>query len=260
MSADIKAHVSEQKKQTVKDLAKLMSKKTVMVASIKGLPAAQFQEIKKKLRANAVVKVVKKNLMDFALEHSGNKELEHLVPYIESDFAILFSDIDAFALSGILASEKSPAKARGGQITPIDIEVKAGPTDLLPGPDISALSAAGLQPKVEGGKIAIMKDKILVKAGEVVSPEKAALMAKLNIIPFKIGLEPIAAFCDGKIYADIKIDKEEFMKTFLEMYGRAVPFAVSLAYVNSQTLPFVLGKAVAHENALKSLIKTGETQ
>jgi large subunit ribosomal protein L10 len=257
MSAEHKAHVSEAKKQTVKELAKLMNKKTVMVASIKGLPAAQFQEIKKKLRASADVRVVKKNLMDFALEHSGNKELEHLVPYINSDFAILFSDMDAFALSGILASEKSPAKAKPGQITPIDIEVKAGPTDLLPGPDISALSAAGLQPKVEAGKIAIMKDKVIVKAGEVIAADKAAIMAKLNIVPFKIGLEPVAAFCNGKVYADIKIDKEAFLATFSEMYGRATPFAVSLAYVSSETLPFILGKAAAQETVLRRIV-TGE--
>ena len=48
MSAEHKAHVSDRKKEVVKELASLMKKKTVMIASIKGLPAAQFQEIKKK--------------------------------------------------------------------------------------------------------------------------------------------------------------------------------------------------------------------
>ena len=78
-----------------------------------------------------------------------------------------FSDTDAFEISGILADEKSPAKAKPGQESPEDIEIKAGPTELLPGPDISALSAVGLQPKVEEGKIAIAVDATLLKKGEV---------------------------------------------------------------------------------------------
>ncbi len=257
MSAEHKAHVSDRKKEVVKELAGLMKKKTVMVASIKGLPAAQFQEIKKKLRAHATVKVVKKNLMDFALEHSGNKELEHLVPYVEADFAILFSDMDAFELSAILSSEKSPSKAKAGQVAPFNIEVKAGPTDLLPGPDISALSALGLQPKVEGGKIAIMKDKVLVKAGETITSAQASIMAKLNIVPFKIGLEPIAAFSEGHVYADIKVDKEAFLEIMKAMYARALPFSVSLSYVTGESLPFILGKAAAHEAVVRRII-TGE--
>ncbi len=197
--------------------------------------------------------------MDFALEHSGNKELELLVPYVESDFAILFSDRDAFELSGILASEKSPAKAKAGQIAPFDIEVKAGGTDLLPGPDISALSAVGLQPKVEGGKIAIMKDKVLVKIGSEISPDIASILAKLNIVPFKIGLEPVAAFTGGQVYADIKIDKEKFLDDLAEMYGRSLPFAVSIAYVTTETLTLILGKAAAHEGVVRRIV-TGEPE
>ena len=161
-----KANVSEVKKAKVKELAELMKKKTVMIISIKGLPSAQFQEIKKKLRSKAKVQMVKKSLVNFALDHSSIKELHDLVKFVDDGTAILFSDSDAFEIAGILASEKSPAKAKAGQVAPHDIEVKAGPTELLPGPDISALSAVGLAPKVEGGKIAIMQDKVIVKEGQ----------------------------------------------------------------------------------------------
>ena len=46
--AQPKAHVSELKKRIVKKLDSLITKKTVMVASITNLPASQFQEIRKK--------------------------------------------------------------------------------------------------------------------------------------------------------------------------------------------------------------------
>ena len=240
-------HVSEAKKAKVKELAELMKKKTVMVISIKGLPSAQFQDIKKKLRSKAKVQVVKKSLVKFALDHCGIKELHELVPYVDDSTAMLFSDADAFEISGILANEKSPAKAKAGQIAPSDIEVKAGPTELLPGPDISALSAVGLIPKVEDGKIAVMQDKVIVKEGGEISEAHASIMAKLDIIPFEVGVEPVAAFDgdDKKVYADIKIDKEAFLEEFMNDYGRTVPFAVEIGYVNDTTIDFVLARASA---------------
>ncbi|MBT7102196.1 50S ribosomal protein L10 [archaeon] len=258
---DTTTHVSDAKKAKVKELAELMKKKTVMVISIKGLPSAQFQDIKKKLRSKAKVQVVKKSLVKFALDHSGIKELHDLVPHVDDSTAMLFSDADAFEISGILAKEKSPAKAKAGQIAPSDIEVKAGPTELLPGPDISALSAVGLAPKVENGKIAVMQDKVIVKEGGVISEAHASIMAKLDIIPFEVGVEPVAAF-DGdekKVYVDIKIDIEGAVAELEYDYGRAFAVAVDLGIVNAETLDMILGKAKAHEGTVSRII-SGEPE
>jgi len=255
-----KAHVSEAKKKRVKIIAERLKSKTVMIVSVKGLPSAQFQDIKKKLRDKAQINVVKKNLLNFAIEHAGNKEIKALEEYNADSTALLFSNHDAFEISGILASNKSPAKAKAGDIAPNDIEVKAGPTSLLPGPDISALSAVGLAPKVEGGKIAVMQDKVIVKAGGTISEAHASIMAKLDIIPFEIGIEPVAAFMNGKVYADIKIDKEGFMEDMLAKFGRVLPFAVEIGYVCPETLDFILGKAGMEGNAIEELIKEETTQ
>lgn len=255
-----KTHVSEAKKKVVKELADLMKRKTVMVVSVKGLPAAQFQEIKKKLRPVGKVMVAKSSLVNFALEHSGNESLKALEQHVNADCAILFSDEDPFIISGMLADSKTPAKAKAGQIPEEDIYAEAGGTDLIPGPDISALSAVGLKVKVENGKLAIQARAILCKKGEPISPERAAILSKLNIIPFKIGIEPVAAYSNGKVYSGIKINKEEFMKDLLNMYSRSFAFAVNLPWMTKETMPFVLGKAASHEKALQSLIKTGDTQ
>jgi large subunit ribosomal protein L10 len=261
MNAMQETHVSEEKKLRVKRLVANMKKKTVMVISIKGLPSAQFQDIKKKLRSRAKVQVVKKSLVNFALDHCGIKELHDLVPYVEDSTAMLFSDDDAFVISGILSEEKSPAKAKVGMIAPFDIEVKAGPTELLPGPDISALSAVGLAPKVENGKISVMKDKVILKEGEEVTEAVAAIMAKLDIIPFEVGVTPVAAF-DGdekKVYTDIVIDKDAMVATLEYDFGRGFAFAVEMGIVNNETLDTILGKANAEEGILTRVI-TGEPE
>jgi len=251
----VETHVSNKKKKIVKELEELMTKKTVMVISIKNLPAAQFQEIKKKLRGRAKIIVAKKNLINLALEESKAKGLEKLEEVIKEDFALLFSDEDAFEISAMIAKNQTPAKARVGQISPEDIEVEAGPTDLMPGPDISALGAVGLKVKVENGKIAIENSAILVKKGEEITEQKSAILSKLDITPFKIGLEPLAAFFDGKAYFDIKIDFEEFLKNLGEMHSRSLAFAVSINYLNDLTIPFILSKAASHEAALSELIQ-----
>jgi large subunit ribosomal protein L10 len=255
-----KAHVSDKKKSSVKKMAERLKSKTVMIVSIKGLPSAQFQDIKKKLRDKAHINVVKKNLLNFAIEHAGNLEIKKLEEYNGDSTALLFSDHDAFEISGILASNKSPAKAKAGDIAPADIEVKAGPTGLLPGPDISALSAVGLAPKVEDGKIAVMQDKIIVKAGGTITEAHASIMAKLDIIPFEVGIEPIAAFMNGQVYSDIKIDKEGFMEDMLAKFGRTIPFAVEVGYVCPETLDFIIGKAGMEGNAIEALIGEDNTQ
>lgn len=253
------AQVSDAKKSKVKELAELLKKKTVMVISVKGLPSAQFQDIKKKLRSKAKVQVVKKSLVTFALDATGKKEMNDLIPYVSDSTAMLFSDEDAFVISGILANEKSPAKAKAGQIAPFDIEVKAGPTELVPGPDISALSAVGLAPKVENGKIAVMQDKVILKEGKEVTEAIAAIMAKLDIIPFEVGIDPIAAYMDGVVYADIKIDIDAMVETLEYDFGRAFAFAVDLGIVNNETLDTIIGKANAEEGILTRVI-TGEPE
>ncbi len=259
---DFGTHVSEKKRMKVKELADLMKKKTVMVISIKGLPSAQFQDIKKKLRSKARIQVVKKSLVNFSLDHCGIKELRELVPFVEDSTAILFSDEDAFVISGILSEEKSPTKAKIGQIAPFDIEVKAGPTELIPGPDISALSAVGLAPKVEKGKISIMNDKIILKEGGEISEAVASIMSKLDIIPFEVGIDPIAAFDSDskKVYAHIKIDKKEMISNIENDFGRAFAFSVSLGIVNSETLDAIINKAGCDEIVIDALIGGDDVQ
>jgi len=185
--------------------------------------------------------------------------LHDLVPFVEDSTAILFSDSDAFEISGVLAQEKSPARAKAGQIAPKDIEVQAGPTELLPGPDISALSSVGLIPKVEDGKIAIQQDKVIAKEGDMITENLASIMAKLDIIPFEIGLEPVAAFMEGTVYKDIKIDIEGVVGELEIAFGRSLSFAVELGYVVPETLDYILGKAKAHEDVITRVV-TGEPE
>jgi large subunit ribosomal protein L10 len=262
MKSKIKAHVSEGKIKAVKELSDLLkNKKTILLASIKNLPASQFQVISKKLRGKAIIKVSKKNLLMRALEESGNESLKNFKNYLQEDIAILFSDIDCFDLASELLENKSPAKAKPGQEAPEDIEVQAGPTELVPGPAISELGALEIQIKIDKGKINIKEPKVIVKEGEKISENAAGIMSKLDIKPFSIGFIPLSALNikDNKLYLEIKIDKEKTIADLKEAFGRALPFAVEIGYLSKDTIGFMIQKAGAYANKINRIM-TGEPE
>ncbi len=249
-----KAHVSEEKKKIVSELADLVKgKKTILLASIRDLPASQYQEISKKLRTKAIVKLPKRNLILRAIDLAKNSEMKKIESKIESSIAVLFSDLDAFELSVELLKNKSPAKARPGQEAPEDIVVKAGATELVPGPAISELGAVGLKVQVQDGKLHIKEDKVIVKKGEKISEKASDVMSKLNIKPFSIGFIPLAGFDvkENKFYSEIKINREETLMNLKDAFARVLPFAVSIGYVSDDTIKLLLQKAEREAKVLE---------
>ncbi len=258
-----KAQVSEVKKQTVKELTDLVkNKKTILIASIKNIPGGQFQEIVKKLRGKAIVKVPKKSLIIRALD-STDKELkeqvEKLKTKIDDAFAILFSDLGSFELAGVLLKNQSPAKAKAGQEALSDIEIPDGPTELVPGPAISELGSLGIQIQIEKGKITIKEPKVVAEKGKKISQGAADIMAKLNIKPFKIGFIPLCSFDtkENLFYEELKIDKEQAISNIKYAAGKALPFAVSIGYTTKDTVKVMISKANAHANKINRIL-TGE--
>jgi large subunit ribosomal protein L10 len=254
------SRVPEYKKKLVADLIdKIKKSRTILIVSIKNLPDAQFQLLKKKLRGKAEVVMSKKSLLLRAIENSEKGALQNLKEKITADIAILFSDIDAFELSGFLTDNQNPAKARPGDVAPEDINIEPGPTELMPGPAISELSGVGLKVAVENGKLAIKQGRVVAKKGEEINGKLASVLAKLNVEPMKVGLEPVAAFDSesDKVYLDIKIDKEGTLKELREAIAKSLNFAVNVKFVNEKTISYFIGKAGLEEKAIEGLIEKG---
>ncbi len=242
------------KEKAVNELVeKMKSAKTIMIVNIKGLPSKQYQDIKKSIREHAQILVSKKNIIKRAIEKFGKKEILPLEEKISENCAIAISDMEGYELAGILVNKKIPASAKAGQISPKDIEVKEGPTDLVPGPAISELGSAGLQVAVEDGKLTIKAPKVIVTAGQLISENIASILQKLKITPFKVGLEPIAIYEveTGKIYTEIKINPEEAKASLVSSVGKALGFAQKIVYYCKETIGYLLAKANAEGDALK---------
>ena len=263
MKTKTKQEVPEKKISAVKELTNLIkNKKTILIASVKNLPASQFQEISKKFRGKAEVRLTKKNIMLRAIKNSGNEKLEKLKEFIQDSVAVLFSDLDSFDLAAELLQNKSPAKAKAGQIADKEIEVEAGPTDLVPGPAISELGALGIQIQIDKGKIAIKEPKVIVKSGQKISEAAVSLMNKLDIKPFSIGFIPIAAFDvkEGKLYDKIEVDVEKTLGKLKEYHAKALAFAVEMGYYSNDTIKLIIAKASLDCGAISILVNTSENK
>lgn len=257
------ARVSARKTKMLNDLVGLIKESsTVIISSLKGMPSAQFQKIRKKLKGKAVIKVIKKQIMARAMEEAsktkGEEHLKDIEKYLEEGAAVLFSELDAFELAGILADERAAIKAKAGQTALQDINIEAGATDIPAGPMISEFGNAGIKIAIEGGKIAIKETRTLVKAGQKIAAGVSEILAKLEILPFSVGLEPIAAFDakTGKTYTGIKIDKHATTENFRRLYSNARALAIFINYPAKEIIGMIIAKANMQANAIVGLIKT----
>lgn len=250
--------VPGEKIKAVEELIKLINKsRAVIIVSIKNLPSSQFQLIKKKIKEHAIIKVMKKNIVGRVIDSIQKGAIKNLKKYSKEDTALIFSELDPFELSGILARNKTMARAKIGQTVEEDIIVEPGPTELVPGPIISELGALGLKFAIEDGKVSIKEKKVILKAGNKVNEAQASIMAKLDMKPIAVGLEPLIAYDskEDRIYEEIKIDQDKTIEDMKQATGKSLALAVKIAYACKETIGFLLRKASSEEKVLSGLIK-----
>ena len=252
-----KARVSEKKKRELAELMKLIdSNNTIMIVYTTNVPSSQLQIIRKKLK-NANLKIVKKNLLIRALENSKKSWAKELVGYVREGSAVVFSNDDPFDISANLSEYKLPKRAKTGQIAPEDISVEEGPTELMPGPAISEFAAVGIKTGIISGKISIKESKVLVKKGEIISAPVSNILSKLEIKPFKIGLDPAGVFDtkNNAVYHDIAIDRDKTINQIKEGKANVLKLAYSIIYPIPEVISLILAKAKSHADALSNKIQ-----
>ncbi|RLF05370.1 MAG: 50S ribosomal protein L10 [Thermoprotei archaeon] len=247
------AHVAEWKYKEVEEIAELMRKYPVVgIASIYKIPAPQMQKIRRELKDHLLIRVVKNNLIRLAIEKVAEekKDIKKLEDLIDGPTAIIASDLNPFKLYKIVMEKKTPMPAKGGDIAPHDIVVKEGPTPFKPGPIVGDFQRAGIPAAIDKGKIVIRKTKTVVKEGEVISPELALALTKLEIYPFEVGLDIRGLWEDGTVFTpeNLTIDIDKIRGDFTAAAQHAVNLSLEIGYTTPLTVPLLLAKA--HRDAL----------
>jgi large subunit ribosomal protein L10 len=245
--------VSEKKKRELQNTKTQMKEYPVIgIINMHKLPGRQLHEIRNKLRGEAVIRMVKKRIITKALAESDVKGVKQLADYVKGEPALLLSRTDPFKLARKIEKSKSKAQAKPGDISPEDILIKAGPTPLPPGPVIGELQKVKLPAGVQGDKIHIMKDTVIVKEGEEVSADVASIMAKLNIEPMEIGLNVVAAWEAGAVYPNetLFVPIEEYENQVRQASSAAFNLSISINLPTPETVPFLLAKASQEATSL----------
>jgi len=253
--------VATWKKKQVDELAGVISKSTVVgVANVTGMPLKQLQQMRKNLRGKAKILVARNNVIKIALEKT---KLTGLTEHVKGPTALVFTDMSPFKLAKMLEANKTTAPAKAGSISPRDIVVPKGDTPFAPGPIIGDLQKTGIKAKIEGGKIVVTQDSVVVKEGGVISEQLAGVLARLKIEPFEIRLKINAANEDNTIYtADVlQIDEKQTLAQVQQAYASAFNLAFNAGIYTKPTLELMLQKAHANAKnlALEADIMTKET-
>ena len=245
--------VPEKKQILLKKLIDLSKQsRTVMIASIEGLPSAQFQKIKKSLRGKATVIVSKKKV---AIKAMDEARLTNLNKKIEKNVVILFSQLEPFELSLLLSELKIKAKIKAGQVVEKEIVIEPGITDIMAGPAITEFSNANIKVGIDQGKIAI-KEPYIIPAGSKISAELTIVLDRLEIKPLSISIKPLIVhdLKENKDYENPVIDKEETMNKLKQASTQAFNLACNTEYPCKETIVVLLGKANIHALTLNQII------
>jgi len=254
------AHVASWKKEAVTDLSMRIAKcKVVGIIDVHGVPAPAFQTMRTNLRGKADIIMLKNTLLKLALQEAAKnkKGLEKLVEVVNGQCAVVTSDLNPFRLFRQLDATKTKMPAKGGEIAPDDIEIKAGETPFKPGPVVGELQKAGLPAAIEQGKVVIKKDKVLVKKGDKIPRDAALVLSKLEIYPLTVGLNLSAAFEEGMIYKKdvLAVDEVKIMGQVRGAASGAFNLSIFIGFPTTTTIrPMV---ALAHMKALNLAVNAG---
>lgn len=231
----------------------------VAIADVKGIPAPQLQHIRRRLRGKVKIVVSKKSLIQHSLEKLAveRKGIEQLADHLSGQVAFVLTDLNPFRLFREMESTKTKAPARGGETSPDDIVVKKGDTPFKPGPVMSELQRAGLPASIEGGKVIIKKDTVLVRRGQKIPKEVAQVLTRLEMFPITVGLDLTGVYEDGMLFLpdDLRIDEAEFRSQLSDAFGRAMNLAMFIGYTTHRTIKPLIVQA--EQRALNVAIHAG---
>src|SRR3990170_1710945 len=254
------AHVAPYKKEAVADLVKRFAdSKVVGIANIQGIPAPQFQAIRRKLHGRATITVSKNSLLMLALKEAAARKphLDQLVDAIDGQTAVLTAEMNPFRLFKELEATKTKAPARGGEVAPEDLWVREGDTPFKPGPVVGELQKAGVPAAIDRGKVVIKKDKLMVKAGDRIPRDVAHVLTRLEIYPLTVGLELRGAYEEGMVFRReaLAVDDVLVRAQVLQAGREAFNLAMFAGYPSKATIRPLI--SLAHAKAVALAVESG---
>lgn len=265
MSAKPEASVAPWKRELIQELKENFEKyPAVGILDISGIPAKQFQQIRDLLRGRAEIKVSRKVLLQLTIEKASedHEGLENLSEHLVGPSALVFTEMDPFKLRKLLEENRTTAPAKPGMEAPEDIVIPEGDTDFSPGPVVGELQSAGVNARIQAGKVVVLEDSKIVEEGEPISEEEAGVLSRFDIEPREIGFELRAAYADGTVFPSdvLSVDVDEKLEDVKTASANALKLSLAIDFPTARTVPIMIGEASskAQNLAFNAKIYTSE--
>jgi len=215
----------------------------ILIVLADNVGSTQLQKIRMGLRGKGVILMGKNTMIRKAIRGhlENNKTLEILLPHIRGNIGFIFIKDDIMFVKKIVNESKIAAPAKAGSIAPCDVIVPAGNTGMEP-TQTSFLQALNIPSKIARGQIEIINDVHLINVGTKVGTSEAALLAKLDIKPFKYGLVIKTVFDNGSIFdaSVLDITDEMILEKFQHGVKNIASIGLQIGYPTIASLPHSL--------------------
>lgn len=257
----------KQKKEVyTKNLVELLKQyNRILLVNIDNVGAYSIQKIRQTLRGKATLlfgknTLIRKTIRDYVekCEEAGNTEsarIEGILQFVKGNVGLVFTNGDLNEIKEVVESFKQKAPAKVGQVAPNDVFVEPGPTGMEP-TQTSFLQALNIASKIVKGQVEISNRVHLVKQGEKVGQSEAALLDKLNIMPFSYRAEVRTVFDSGFVYPSslLSLGANDVMSTLIKGVQRIATVSLQTGFPSLASVPHLI--ATAYRNLISISIET----
>lgn len=235
----------QEKIQKIEEVQGQMSKcNSLALIELKNLPDVLLQTSRKKIRKEGGSVVVAKKAI-FQRVFEKDPKLKKFLEKINEPIALVLSNSTPYELAKFFKTNKKKMAAKVGQISPYEIVVPAGETDLPPGPALSELKVAGVSVQIKSGKIAVSKDSVLAKEGEEITDKKAKALQMLGILPFEKYVNVLYAYDGEYIYNPeaLSIDDQYVNEGIPNSLNQGINLSLNADYPTELTVEILVTNA-----------------
>jgi len=247
-----------QKSLYFEKLAFLFSKyPRIIIVQADNVGSTQIQNCRKALQKSSILVMGKNSIIKKVLKKQieKNPDMQDLYEYATGNIGLIFTKNDPFEIKKILKENRIPAPAKVGQIAQNEVIIPAGPTELPPD-GTSFFQALNIPTKIQKGQIEIQDPIRLIEKGKIVGNSEAALLKKLNIVPFSFELQIKLVFDTDVCYKPtvLEITKEHLTESSLDVFSKLNLIANSISYPTSFTIKNTFKKISANLKLISHVI------
>lgn len=204
--------------------------KVAAIMPYEALPDRLVQKIRNQLKPDTKFVTGRKSLL---MKITDTPALKQLQPHINGSVALILSNKDPMELYTLISSNKLRLLAKPNQVAPEEIYIESGETSIPPGQGVTDMKAAGIDVKIDKGKVVISRSKVLVPKGAKISVAITKALKMLDIAPFEAKGQLKVLVDDGLLFTEavFKVNTQFVQEQLTRDFRSAYELSLAMNFV-----------------------------